>query len=389
MLEQESKHVAYFDNAATTFPKPEEVYSFMDKFYRTNGVNIGRGSYDSANTAAALTQETRELLLQLFHCEGKTVIFEPSATIALNQVIRGLKWKRGQTVYITPFEHNAVLRPLNYLKKEYDLKIIQLAVNRQDISYDLEKIKYQFQEDHPDVVIISHASNVCGVVAPIEEIFPLAKKYKAKTIADMSQTAGLIDTNLIDIQADFAIFAGHKTLYGPFGIAGFISNGDIELSPLIYGGTGIESSNPFMPEQIPIKYEAGSQNILAIAGLNAALKWINKVGISHIFEKEQNNYTKLLNLIKDYPIIKVIVPQKKKVGILSFTIEDYPSDSVATIFCKNNVACRTGLQCSPLAHAFLGTFPSGTVRISCGYYNSDDDYSILEKTLRLLTNNIG
>lgn len=134
----------------------------------------------------------------------------------------------------------------------------------------------------------------------------------------MAQTAGLLDTNLVDVQADYAIFAGHKTLYGPFGIAGFISNGDIELSPLIYGGTGIESSNPFMPEQIPIKYEAGSQNILAIAGLNAALKWINKVGISHIFEKEQNNYTKLLNLIKDYPIIKIIVPQKKSRNIIIY-----------------------------------------------------------------------
>lgn len=183
MLGQSSKHIAYFDNAATTFPKPEEVYSFMDKFYRTNGVNVGRGSYNSANTASALAKETRELLLQLFHCEGKTVIFEPSATIALNQVIRGLKWRRGQIVYITPFEHNAVLRPLNYLKREYDLKIIQLAVNRQDISYDLEKIKYQFQENHPDVVIVSHASNVCGVIAPIEEIFPLAKNIEQQRLS--------------------------------------------------------------------------------------------------------------------------------------------------------------------------------------------------------------
>ena len=384
MLEQSSKRIAYFDNAATTFPKPEEVYSFMDKFYRTNGVNVGRSSYNSANTASALTKETRELLLQLFHCEGKTVIFEPSATIALNQVIRGLKWRRGQKVYITPFEHNAVLRPLNYLKREYDLKIIQLAVNRQDISYDLEKIKYQFQENHPDVVIVSHASNVCGVVAPIEDIFPLAKKYKATTIADMSQTAGLIDTNLVEVQADYAVFAGHKTLYGPFGIAGFISTCDTELSPLIYGGTGIESANPFMPEQLPIKYEAGSQNIMAIAGLNSALKWIKKVGISHIFEKEQDNFIKVLNTIKQYSIINEIIPQNKQIGILSFTVDGYPSDAIGTFFSNNNVACRTGLQCAPLAHSFLGTYPSGTVRISCGYFNTDNDYSVLETTIKLL-----
>ncbi len=384
MLDQSSKHIAYFDNAATTFPKPEEVYSFMDKFYRTNGVNVGRGSYNSADTASALTKETRELLLQLFQCEGKTVIFEPSATIALNQVIRGLKWRRGQIVYITPFEHNAVLRPLNYLKREYDLKIIQLAVNRQDISYDLEKIKYQFQENHPDVVIVSHASNVCGVVAPIEDIFPLAKKYKATTIADMSQTAGLIDTNLIDVQADYAVFAGHKTLYGPFGIAGFISTCDTELSPLIYGGTGIESANPFMPEQLPIKYEAGSPNILAIAGLNSALKWIKKTGIRNIYENEHNNYLKLLKILTNKQIIHPFVPKSKCISIISFVVNGYSSESLTTLFSNYNVSCRTGLQCSPLAHAFLGTYPSGTVRLSCSYYTSETDF----KTLCLLIDKI-
>lgn len=131
--------IAYFDNAATTFPKPEEVYSFMDSFYRTNGVNIGRGNYTGALSAGRLQKETRDLLLELFHCEGKTVIFEPSATIALNQVIRGLDWNEGDVVYITPFEHNAVLRPLNYLKDQFNLRIEILSVDRESISYNLEK----------------------------------------------------------------------------------------------------------------------------------------------------------------------------------------------------------------------------------------------------------
>lgn len=385
MLDQSSKHIAYFDNAATTFPKPEEVYSFMDKFYRTNGVNVGRGSYNSANTASALAKETRELLLQLFHCEGKTVIFEPSATIALNQVIRGLKWRRGQIVYITPFEHNAVLRPLNYLKREYDLKIIQLAVNRQDISYDLEKIKYQFQENHPDVVIVSHASNVCGVVAPIEDIFPIAKKYRATTIVDMSQTAGLIDTNLIDVQADYAVFAGHKTLYGPFGIAGFISTGDTELFPLIYGGTGIESANSLMPDQLPIKYEAGSQNIMAIAGLNASLKWILKKGVNTIYTKEQNERSEIIKILNKYSYVKAYIPFTRSLGIVCFNVEGYSCESLTPFFDNSGVACRTGLQCSPLAHKFLGTFPSGAIRLSLGYFNKVTDLTILNQSLSYLS----
>ena len=373
--------IAYFDNAATTFPKPEEVYSFMDSFYRTNGVNIGRGNYNSALSAGRIQKETRDLLLELFHCEGKTVIFEPSATIALNQVIRGLEWHDGDVVYITPFEHNAVLRPLNYLKDQFNLRIEELSVDRDTLSYNLEKIKYQFQEKKPKVVIATHASNVCGVIAPIEEIFTLAKKYKATTIADMSQTAGLLDTDLIRCHVDFAVFAGHKTLYGPFGIAGFVSTNDIPLKPLIYGGTGIESSNPYMPDQLPIKYEAGSQNIMAIAGLNAALKWIKKVGIRSIRQKEQENKHNLLSIMKNYDFLHTINPQAETIGIISTTLKEYSSESLGNFFSENKIAIRTGLHCSPNAHVFLGTFPGGTIRFSTSYFNEKDDFLFLRKAL--------
>lgn len=380
-------NIAYFDNAATTFPKPECVYSFMDQFYRNNGVNIGRGSSSAGKSAYHLQRETRELLLELFHCPGKQVIFEPSATIALNQVIRGLDWHEGDTVYITPFEHNAVLRPLNYLKDQYNLKIIEISVDKDTISYNLEKIKYQFQEQNPKVVIATHASNVCGVVAPIEKIFPLAKKYQAITVADMSQTAGLIDTNLIAVQADFAIFAGHKTLYGPFGIAGFVATSEIPLKPLIYGGTGIESANPYMPEQLPIKFEAGSQNIMAIAGLNASLKWIFETGIDEILKKDLENREKLLNILGLFECLKIIKPKDKCIGLVSTTVDNYSSDSLADFFSENNIVCRTGLQCAPNAHKFLLTYPSGTIRFSINYFSKEKDYYLLEKTLKSLVNN--
>ena len=378
------KNIAYFDNAATTFPKPECVYSFMDQFYRNNGVNIGRGSSSAGKSAFKIQKETRELLLELFHCSGKQVIFEPSATIALNQVIRGIDWHEGDTVYITPFEHNAVLRPLNYLKDQYKLKIIELSVDKETISYNLEKIKYQFQEHPPKVVIATHASNVCGVVAPIEKIFPLAKKYQAITIADMSQTAGLIDTNLISVQADFAIFAGHKTLYGPFGIAGFVATSEIPLNPLIYGGTGIESANPYMPEQLPIKFEAGSQNIMAIAGLNASLKWIFETGIDEILKKDRENKELLLSVLKLYDFIRIIKPNDNSVGIVSSTITGYSSDSLSDFFYEKGIACRTGLQCAPNAHIFLGTFPEGTIRFSVGYFSKTIDYKFVNQQLEIL-----
>mgnify|MGYP001657831238 CR=1 FL=1 len=370
----EENNIAYFDNAATTFPKPEEVYSFMDSFYRTNGVNLGRGASSNESSAASLQKETRELLLKLFHCPlNKTVIFQPSATQALNLIIRGFNWSEGDTIYISPFEHNAVLRPLNYLKEKLNLQIIQLAVDKDSITYNLEKIKYQFQENKPRAVIVSHASNVCGVIAPIKEIFAYAKKYNSLTIADMSQTAGLIDTNLIESNVDYAVFAGHKTLYGPFGIAGFVSTTDVNLDPLIYGGTGIESANPLMPDLMPIKYEAGSANIQAIAGLNAALKWIFQVGIDQIYKTEQKNTELLLNILRKYDFIHIIKPRSDSVGVVSFNIDNYSSESLSEVFSNNGIACRTGLHCSPLAHDFLGTSPGGTIRFSVGYFLTDKD----------------
>lgn len=378
--------IAYFDNAATTFPKPEIVYSSMDYFYRNNGMNIGRSISKSVNTGSKLQKETRDLLLELFHCPGKQVIFEPSATIALNQVIRGIEWHDGDVVYITPFEHNAVLRPLNYLKDEYNLKIIEIEINKEEISYDIEKIKYQFQENKPNVVIATHASNVCGVITPIKDLFFLSKKYNAITIADMSQTAGLIDIDLLDSFVDFAIFAGHKTLYGPFGIAGFISTSDISLKPLIYGGTGIESANPYMPDLLPIKYEAGSQNIMAIAGLNAALKWILDTGIDKIFEKDRENTKLLLEILESFDYIHTIKPKDNCVGIISTNIYGYSSDSLANVFTEYNVACRTGLQCAPNAHKLLGTFPEGTIRFSIGYYNTESDFIQLNNCFNEILN---
>ncbi|MCL0081414.1 aminotransferase class V-fold PLP-dependent enzyme, partial [Peptococcaceae bacterium] len=232
----------YFDNAATTFPKPEIVYMFMNKFYRECGVNVGRGQHKLAFLASKMVLGTRELLLELFNCPNKKVVFTHSATEALNIILQGLLIKDNFNIYLSPFEHNAVTRVINYLKSIYRINTHILAVDRDILEYDLEKIKYQFADNKPHIVVVSHASNVCGVVAPINKICELSKKFDAITVIDMSQTAGLIDTNLNSATIDFAVFAGHKTLYGPLGIAGFICSNAIKLSPLLYGGTGVDSA---------------------------------------------------------------------------------------------------------------------------------------------------
>lgn len=374
--------MAYFDNAATTFPKPNIVYEFMCDFYKNSGANAGRGHYGMAQSAGALIKDTRERIQKLLHCPAKQVVFTPTATIALNIIIQGLIKKGLRNIYISPFEHNAVTRTLHYFEEKGDIVVSKLHVNR-DLGYDLERIRFQFDDIKPDLVIISHVSNVIGLVAPIEEIFAIAKEYKAYTVADMSQSAGLFDTNVGLNCFDFAVFAGHKTIYGPTGISGFVMNPTIVLEPVLFGGTGFESANQNMPMSLPERYEMGTGNIAGIAGLNAALKWLDKQGIGNIWALEMQHRKRLLEIINRYDFLKIVGnnDEQKFVGIVSCIMEGISSDSAGAIFDRFGISVRTGLHCAPLAHQFLGTYPAGTIRFSIGYFTSDEDFEALEEAL--------
>ena len=374
--------MAYFDNAATTYPKPAEVYDFMDSFYRKSGANAGRGNYGIAQGAGRLIGETRELIKDLLHCPAKQVIFTPTATIALNIILQGLINLGLKNVYISPFEHNAVTRTLHAFEANGDIHLYELTVNAK-LQYDLERIKYQFDNNKPDLVVVSHASNVIGLLAPVEDIFALAKVYDSYTVADMSQSAGLVDCNVGLSTFDFAVFAGHKTLYGPTGISGFVMKPEIKLPSVLYGGTGTESANQDMPESLPERFEMGTLNISGIAGLNAALKWNKKIGVDEISKKECENRNKLISILEDYDWLKIVgyVPDNHYVGIVSCIISGISSDSAGIIFNKQGIAVRTGLQCAPLAHRFLNSFPAGTIRFSVSYFTSDEDFEELKTAL--------
>ncbi len=374
--------MAYFDNAATTYPKPEMVYKAMDEFYRASGANAGRGSYGLASNANHMIDDTRLFVKQILHCPSKQVIFTPTATIALNMIIQGMIASGVRKVYISPFEHNAVTRVLHAYEKSGKVQVTQLYVT-DDLKYDMERIRYQFEAEKPDMVITSHASNAFGLIAPVEEIFRLAKMYRAYTVADMSQTAGLVECNTGLSCFDFAVFAGHKTMYGPTGISGFVMNPEIKLPPVLYGGTGIESVNQDMPKDLPERYEMGTLNISGIAGLNAALKWILETEIQKLAETEKLYRDRLLSMLREYSWIKPvgIYPDNDYVGIVSCIIDGVSSDSAGSIFSEKGIAVRTGLQCAPLAHRFMRTFPAGTVRFSIGYFTSDADFGELEQAL--------
>lgn len=381
--------MAYFDNAATTYPKPETVYSFMDQFYRAYGGSAGRGSYKLAQTAGTLIADTRKEIQGLLHCPAKQVIFTPTDTIGLNIIIQGLINSGIQSVYITPFEHNAVTRILYFYEKFKHLKIQQLAVTK-ELKYDLKKIQIQFENIKPELIIMSHASNVCGLIAPVEEISILAKRFGATVVIDMAQTAGLIDCNVGLETIDFAVFAGHKTLYGPTGISGFVMKPDFILPPVLFGGTGYDSANQNMPDSLPERLEMGTLNIAGIAGLNAAIKWIKEVSISELRRRETINRRLLLDLLQEYDFISIIGQFKdcEYVGVVSCLIDGISSDIAGNIFSQQGISVRTGLHCAPLAHKFLKTYPAGTIRFSVSYFTNAHDFQELRRTLDYIEENL-
>jgi cysteine desulfurase family protein len=381
--------MAYFDNASTTYPKPDEVYNFMNMFYRKSGGNAGRGTYELARSAGEIIIDTRKRLQTLLHCPAKQVIFEPTTTISLNMIIQGLLHTGIKNIYISPFEHNAVTRTLHHFVKTGDVRVSELAVD-ESLEYNLQRIKYQFDLHKPELIIISHVSNTIGLIAPIKEIFSLAKQYKSITVVDMAQSAGLVDLNVgMDI-IDFAVFAGHKTLYGPTGISGFVMNPSVKLPSILFGGTGYDSANQDMPDSLPEQYEMGTPNIIGIAGLNAALKWINKKTITELFHREHENRYRLLELLSSYDFIRIVGNSLKGryVGIVSCLIDGVSSDSAGNIFNEQGIAVRTGLHCAPLAHRFLKTYPAGTIRFSVNYFTNNDDFVQLKNALNYIEKNL-
>lgn len=381
--------MAYFDNAATTFPKPEAVYKSMDLFQRHTGGSFGRGNYGFSASMKGVVDDTRSKIADLFHCPAKEVIFEPSATISLNIIIQGIIRQGAKNIYISPFEHNAVTRTLHYYENLGQIKVTQLHVTS-NLEFDLQRIRFQFEEIRPDLVILSHASNVIGLIAPVDEIFREAKAYGAITVLDMAQSAGLVDCDLSKDYFDFAVFAGHKTLLGPTGISGFVMKPDFNLEPVFFGGTGFESANQDMPRSLPERFEFGTLNTVGIVGLNASIKWILEQGINAIAQKESSNRKTLIELLSSYDFISLVgnVDGKDYVGIVSCLLQGISSDTAGQLFSERNISVRTGLHCAPLAHQFLKTYPSGTIRFSVNCFTNSDDFMELQTALNDIADNL-
>ncbi|QPC83016.1 aminotransferase class V-fold PLP-dependent enzyme [Phototrophicus methaneseepsis] len=376
------QEIIYLDNAATTFPKPEAVYLAMDSFYRQFGGNAGRGANPLARKAAGLVDETRAMLRAWL--SAPEVTFAPSATIALNTVIMGAKLRAGDVVYVTPFEHNSVLRPLEHLRKTFGIQIRVLPFDKHSFECRLDEVKKLFRLEPPAMLCLSQVSNVLGLVIPVDELAQIAKQIRPDsiTLVDGAQAAGLrqLEMSLIDA----LVWSGHKSLYGPYGIAGIAFGTQWRPEPLLRGGTGTISESIEMPEEGVSRFEAGSQNISAIAGLNASLKWLNETGRDTIIEHSRSLTNLLSDVLSNLSDVIVYLPGDRNLitGIVSFSVNNIKPQMIETALGAQNIAVRAGLHCSPWTHEFINSTASGgTVRVSVGYFNTDKDIQQLRSII--------
>lgn len=377
----------YLDQASTTYPKPECVAKAVYEYMTDNGCNINRGCYENAYDTEEVILETREFLCELFDGpDCKNVVFTKNVTESLNIVLKGFL-KQGDHVLVSSMEHNAVMRPIRQLEAagvEFDR--IPCTVEGELVLGAMEGLL----KPNTKAVVMTHASNVCGTLLPLKEVGAFCKKHGLKFIADCAQTAGVLPVSMKEMHIDALCFTGHKGLLGPQGIGGFILQEEMiaEITPLLSGGTGSISHTEEIPEFMPDRFEPGTMNLPGIFGLHASLNWLKETGTENIHNKE----TMLTGLFLEK--LKALDPQGEKIrpvgkpssegrtSVVSIQTPGRDVSEVAYLLDKNyGIMTRVGLHCAPSAHQTLGTYPTGTVRFSFGYFNTEEEVLLAVKAL--------
>ncbi|MFC1545722.1 aminotransferase class V-fold PLP-dependent enzyme [Gemmatimonadota bacterium] len=363
----------YLDNGATSYPKPQAVYDFMDRYYREYGVSPGRSGYDKALEAEEVVQGTREMLTQLFNgTDSERLTFSYNASDSLNQIIKGVVQK-GDHVITTNLEHNSVLRPLYQLELDGVIEVTYI---------DFDASGYVNPDDfrgaireNTRLVIMNHASNVIGTVQPVAEVGAICRQAGVLFAIDCSQSAGQVDIDVQAMNVDMLAFTGHKSLMGPTGIGGMYTAEGVEVKAIREGGTGVRSAVRTHLEEYPFRLECGTLNVVGVAGLYAGQKWLREEGLAKIHQQELALWDRLrLGLQKIEGVTTYCAESPENhIGILSFNVEGLEAGDVGTMLdVDHEIAVRTGLQCAPLVHVGIGTFDiHGTSRFGIGPFNTE------------------
>jgi cysteine desulfurase/selenocysteine lyase len=361
----------YLDNAATSFPKPQQVYDNVLTYMQRICANPGRSSHEMARASAIRVMKTRESLSDLFNAASPLQFgFALNATHALNMAIHGVL-NKGDHVITTAMEHNSVLRPLYELKKNGIIDYT-VVMPRDEFGWIDPKDISEAVRPNTRMIVVTASSNVTGIVLPYEEIGEIAGKHGIIYLVDASQGAGVLPFDVRAMKISMLAFPGHKGLLGPQGTGALYVDESISLRPVIQGGTGSRSFETIHPLFMPDILESGTLNTPGIAGLGAGVEFIKKTGIKRIFDKKDYLVKILYERIVSNKKIKLYSSvDKKNSGIISLLIEGFDSSEIANILdAKYKIAVRSGFHCAPLAHKALGTEKTGLVRISPGYFNT-------------------
>ncbi|MBN1545073.1 MAG: aminotransferase class V-fold PLP-dependent enzyme [Syntrophaceae bacterium] len=382
--------ILYFDNAATTWPKPPEILKAMIRYQEEVGGSPGRSAHRLSIEAARIVYDAREAAAELFGIDDPfRIAFTKNATEGLNIVIHGLL-KPGNHCITSGMEHNSVMRPLRAMEtRGINLTVVPCqtdgTLNPADVA---AAIRLETR-----LIVITHASNITGTLMPVVELGTIARRHGIPLLVDAAQTAGALPINVEAMNIDMLAFTGHKSLFGPQGTGGlYIRKGwDEHIEPLMMGGTGSRSEFEEQPVFMPDKYESGTQNAIGLAGLGAGIAFIRDLGIAAIREKEMTLTQAFLDGAGVLKGVSLYGPLDvaKRTAVVSFNIDGLaPSETALRLDEDYGILCRPGLHCAPLAHRTVGTFPQGTVRFSFGYYNTLDQVQQALKALEEISRSV-
>jgi len=384
------ERAVYLDYGSTAYPKAPGVGAAMADYIENCGVNIARGGYESAYSAAERVLECRELLTELFNGpDPQNVVFTSGVTASLNIVLKGLL-KPGDHVVTSSMEHNAVARPLRQLEKAG--VIVERVPCRPDGSLPLDAFRAALRPD-TRCVVMTHASNVCGTLMPAEQIGAICKEMNIPYILDTAQTAGAFPVDMQKMNVSALCFTGHKSLLGPQGIGGFIITDELsaQVEPLLSGGTGSRSHSEEVPDFLPDRFEPGTQNLPGIMGLRHALLYLKETGIDNIRAHEMTLCERFMQGLQAIPAshIKGKTDLDGRTCVVSVDFEGFDNAEVSGVLAEDfRISTRCGLHCAPSAHKTLGTFPRGTVRFVPGSATTAEeiDYALesIAKSLSIL-----
>ena len=362
----------YMDNAATTMHKPQAVIDAVIAAMSSMG-NAGRGANEASLSASRVIYDTRDKLCQFFGAENpRQIVFTNNSTESLNIAIKGLL-NPGDHVITTMLEHNSVLRPLYEMEKK-GVKLTIIRSNEKG-TFDLKDMEEAIGPE-TKMGICTNGSNLTGNYIDIEKVGEMAHKHGLLFVVDASQTAGVFPIDVQRMQIDVLCFTGHKGLLGPQGIGGMYVREGLAVRPLKCGGSGVQTYSKTHPAEMPTALEAGTLNGHGIAGLGAAVDYLNETGIDVVREKEQRLMRKFYEGVKEIPDVKVYgdFSTFDRCAIVALNIGDFDSSEVSdALLTEYGISTRPGGHCAPLMHEALGTVEQGAVRFSFSHYNTDEE----------------